>query len=48
MLLAGCAAEQAFREGKTLVSEGRMEEGLLRLEQAVKETLGRSNTVTIC
>lgn len=37
LLLAGCAAERSFREGKTLLSEGRTEEGLSRLEQAVKE-----------
>lgn len=37
LLLVGCAGELAFREGKALVSEGKMDEGLLRLEQAVKE-----------
>ena len=37
LLLVGCAGEQAFREGKALVSAGKMDEGLLRLEQAVKE-----------
>lgn len=36
-LLAGCAAERSFREGKTLLSEGKVEEGLSQLENAVRE-----------
>jgi general secretion pathway protein D len=36
-LLAGCAAERSFREGKTMLSEGKVEEGLSLLEKAVKE-----------
>lgn len=36
-LLAGCAAEQSFREGKALLSEGKVEEGFSLLEKAVKE-----------
>ncbi|BAN36613.1 type II secretory pathway, component HofQ [Sulfuricella denitrificans skB26] len=35
--LAGCAGERAFREGKSLLAEGRTEEGLTQLEIAVKE-----------
>lgn len=35
--LAGCAGERAFREGKSLLAEGRTEEGLAQLETAVKE-----------
>lgn len=35
--LAGCAGERAFREGKSLLAEGRTEEGLTQLETAVKE-----------
>lgn len=39
-LLAGCATDQAFREGERLVREGRTEEGLKQLEQAVREQPG--------
>jgi general secretion pathway protein D len=39
-LLAGCATDQAFREGQRLIQEGRTEEGLRQLEQAVKEQPG--------
>ncbi len=35
--LTGCAGERAFREAKSLLSEGRTEEGLTKLETAVKE-----------
>lgn len=35
--LAGCAGERAFREGKSLLAEGRTEEGLTQLESAVRE-----------
>lgn len=41
-LLAGCATDQAFLEGKQLLSEGRIEEGLARLEQAVNESPGNA------
>jgi general secretion pathway protein D len=34
VLLAGCAAQQAFREGQQLVAQGRMHEGLARIEEA--------------
>ena len=37
ILLAGCATDQAFREGERLIQEGRTEEGLKQLEQAVRE-----------
>ncbi|MFN3595339.1 MAG: tetratricopeptide repeat protein, partial [Thiobacillaceae bacterium] len=37
MLLAGCATNQAFREGERLIQAGRTEEGLKQLEQAVRE-----------
>ncbi|MGQ9686813.1 MAG: secretin and TonB N-terminal domain-containing protein [Thiobacillaceae bacterium] len=39
-VLAGCATDQAFREGERLIREGRAEEGLKHLEQAVKEQPG--------
>lgn len=35
-LLAGCAAEREFREGKALLAEGKVEEGLSRLDEASK------------
>ncbi|MFA7315985.1 MAG: secretin N-terminal domain-containing protein [Sulfuricella sp.] len=38
--LAGCAGERAFREGKSLLAEGRTEEGLSQLETALKENPG--------
>ena len=37
---AGCAGERAFREGKSLLAEGRTEEGLTQLETAVRENPG--------
>lgn len=36
-LLAGCAAERYHRDGLKLLREGRLEEGLSNLDQAVKE-----------
>lgn len=39
-VLAGCATDQAFREGERLIREGRTEEGLKQLEQAVKAQPG--------
>ena len=35
--VAGCAGERAFREGKSLLAEGRTEEGLTQLETALRE-----------
>jgi general secretion pathway protein D len=40
LLLAGCAGEMAFRQGRKLVEEGKVEEGLSELERAVKEAPG--------
>jgi len=37
MLLAGCAAEREFREGKALLGEGKVEEGLAKLEKVAKD-----------
>ena len=34
VLLAGCAAQVAFRDGKALVAQGRIAEGLPKLEEA--------------
>jgi general secretion pathway protein D len=36
ILLTGCAGMQAFREGNTLLAEGKAEQGLAKLEEAVK------------
>jgi general secretion pathway protein D len=36
VLLSGCAGMQAFREGNTLLAEGKAEQGLAKLEEAVK------------
>jgi len=35
-LVAGCATSGALREGRDLIEQGRMEEGIRRLEQGVK------------
>jgi general secretion pathway protein D len=37
-MLAGCASDRAFVEGKRMVAEGKVEEGFARLQQAVKES----------
>lgn len=37
LLLAACASDQAFREGERLMAEGRTEDGLRQLEQAMRE-----------
>lgn len=37
VLLAGCAGEAAFREGKSLLAEGKLEDGLNKLQLATKE-----------
>lgn len=36
VLLSGCAGTQAFREGQSLMTDGRVEEGLKKLEEAVE------------
>jgi len=36
-LLSACASDQAFREGERLLAEGRTEEGLKQLEQAMRD-----------
>lgn len=35
LALAGCAAQMAYREGKDLVAQGKVEEGLGKLQEAV-------------
>jgi general secretion pathway protein D len=35
--LLGCAGERAFREGQDLLAEGKLEEGLARIEEAARE-----------
>lgn len=37
-LLSGCAGYQAYREGETELSEGRVESGIAKLKQAVDES----------
>ncbi|MEW6679347.1 MAG: tetratricopeptide repeat protein [Pseudomonadota bacterium] len=36
-LLTACASDRAYREGERLMAEGRTEEGLARLEEALRE-----------
>jgi general secretion pathway protein D len=38
LLLAGCASDQAWREGQALIDQGRYEEGLARLDQAALQS----------
>ncbi|WP_024303661.1 tetratricopeptide repeat protein [Pseudogulbenkiania sp. MAI-1] len=45
-LMAGCASNKAFVEGKRMVAEGKVEEGFARLEQAVKESPGNAEYKT--
>jgi general secretion pathway protein D len=40
LALAGCAGERYHREGMSLLAEGKAEEGLRQLEQAVREEPG--------
>jgi general secretion pathway protein D len=35
-LLTGCAAQMAYRDGRNLIEEGKIEDGLVRLHQAVE------------
>ena len=35
-MLAGCAAQMAFREGKSLVDQGKVEDGLVKLHEATE------------
>jgi general secretion pathway protein D len=35
--LAGCAAQMAFRDGKGLIERGQVEEGLVKLHQAIEQ-----------
>lgn len=37
LLLLGCAAQRMHKEGRTLIDEGRVEEGLARLQEASRE-----------
>ncbi|TCV89643.1 secretin N-terminal domain-containing protein [Sulfurirhabdus autotrophica] len=37
LLISGCAGEKAFRDGKSLLAESKIEEGLAQLETATKE-----------
>nr|WP_294867507.1 secretin N-terminal domain-containing protein [uncultured Pseudogulbenkiania sp.] len=37
-VLAGCASNKSFVEGKRMLAEGKVEEGFAQLEQAVKES----------
>src|SRR2546421_2927671 len=36
IVLAGCAANETFREGRAMVEAGQVEEGLARIEQAMR------------
>jgi general secretion pathway protein D len=40
LIVAGCANDQAYREGRRLLGEGRTEQGLTQLELAAKEHPG--------
>ena len=36
-MLAGCAAQMAFYGGKSLIEEGKVEDGLVKLHEAVEQ-----------
>lgn len=38
LALSGCAAQQAYRSGHLLIEQGKYEEGLLQLEEAVRRS----------
>jgi general secretion pathway protein D len=40
--IAGCATDQAYREGQRLLDEGKTEEGIKSLEQAVRDAPGNA------
>jgi general secretion pathway protein D len=40
VLLTGCLGNPAYEEGRTLLSKGKMEEGVVKLEQATREEPG--------
>lgn len=40
LALMGCAAQIAFRDGKALIAQGKPEEGLSKLQEAVREAPG--------
>lgn len=42
LLLAGCATDPAFLEGKQLLAEGRVEEGLEQLDRAARASPGNA------
>lgn len=42
LLLSGCAADRAFREGRQMLFEGRVEEGLRSVEDAMAQDPSRS------
>ena len=48
-LLASCASDRALREGQALISEGRYEEGLARLDEAAasSEAIAPGSPVTM-
>jgi general secretion pathway protein D len=36
VVLSGCAAQRSFREGQALIDQGRTEEGLVKLQEAIR------------
>ncbi len=42
LAIAGCASDKAYREGQRLLAEGRTEEGIKSLEQAVRDAPGNA------
>ncbi len=43
LMLFGCAAQRMQKEGRTLIDEGRVEEGLARLQDAAREDPGNAS-----
>ncbi len=42
LMLVACAGEQAYREGSEMLSQGKVAEGLARLDQATREAPGNA------
>jgi hypothetical protein len=38
LLLAGCAAQNAYREGQTLLAEDKVDAGLAKIQEAMPST----------
>ena len=42
LALAGCAAQMAYRDGRNLVEQDKVEEGLLKYQEAIAQEPGNA------